>query len=213
VDITWLGHGCFRLRGKNATAITDPFPPSFGIKLPKLEADLVTVSHRHPNHSYTDVARGAYVVDIPGEFEISGVSVFGIPAYHDETLGAELGKNTIFLIEMDDVRICHLGDLGHKLDEDQSEAIGTVDVLLVPVGGKKTIPAATAAEVVRLIEPRLVVPMHYATPGIKEDLFTVDTFLKEMGVTDATPVPKLAVQSSLGGGDVETKVVLLEPRG
>ena len=213
MDVTWLGHGCFRLRGRGANVFTDPFPPSLGIKLPRLEADVVTVSHGHPNHSYTEVIRDGYIIDGPGEYEVKGVSVFGIPSYHDATLGSELGRNTIFVIEVDDVRVCHLGDLGHRLDDDQSEAIGTVDVLLVPVGGRKTIAPDVAAEVVRLIEPRVVVPMHFKTPGIKEDLGGVETFLKEMGVTDSEPLPKLSMQSSLGGGESETKVVLLEPKG
>lgn len=214
MDVTWHGQSCFRLRGRNATAVTDPFPPSLGIKLPKLEADVVTVSHAHPGHAHVEgiVTEDVFVVEGPGEYEVKGITVYGIRAFHDALEGAQDGSNTIYLLEVDDIRICHLGDLGHTLDDETVEAIGTpVDVLLVPVGGGKALAAAKAAEVVRTIEPRWVVPMHYRIPGLKLELEGVETFLKEMGVTEAVPQPKLVVQYS-GSGDSETKVVLLEPR-
>lgn len=213
MDLTWHGHGCFRLRGKNAAAVTDPFPPSLGIKLPKLEANLITVSHGHENHSHVDAcAKGARIVDGPGEYEVAGIMVFGIGSFHDSVGGAEKGRNVIYVIEVDDVRVCHLGDLGHRLDEETVEKIGSVDVLLVPVGGRNSLSAGAAADIVRLIEPRTVIPMHYSIPGVKKELDAVDTFLQEMGVTEAAPVNKLAVMASVSGGEGETKVVVLEPR-
>ena len=214
MDVTWHGQSCFRLRGRNATVVTDPFPPAFGIKLPRLEADIVTVSHPHPNHSFVDAVttKDAFIVEGPGEYEVKGITVFGIRAFHDTLNGADEGTNTIFVLEVDDVRICHLGDLGHALDDEVVEAIGTpVDILLVPVGGGKSLNAAKAAEVVRGLEPRWVVPMHYRIPGAKTELEGVETFLKEMGVTEAVPQGKLVVQYS-GSGDSETKVFLLEPK-
>ncbi len=215
MDVTWHGQSCFRLRGRNATAVTDPFPASIGIKPPKFEADLVTVSHPHPGHSNVEaiVTKDVFVVDGPGEFEVKGITVFGIRAFHDALEGAQEGSNTIYVLEVDDVRICHLGDLGHALDDETVEAIGTpVDILMVPVGGGKALSADRAAEVVRSIEPRWVVPMHYRLPGLRLELDSVDTFLKEMGVTEAVPQPKLVVQYS-ASGDSETKVFLLEQRG
>ena len=215
MDVTWHGQSCFRLRGRNATAVTDPFSPSIGIKLPKLEADVVTVSHGHPGHAHVEavVTKDVFVVDGPGEYEVKGITVFGIRAFHDALEGAQDGGNTIYVLEVDEIRICHLGDLGHPLDDETVEAIGTpVDVLLVPVGGGKALAAEKAAEVVRTIEPRWVVPMHYRIPGVKLELEGVETFLKEMGVTEAVPQSKLVVQYS-GSGDSETKVFLLEPRG
>jgi len=211
LDVTWLGHGCFRLRGRNAAVVTDPYPPAIGLKLPRLEADLVTISHEHENHSYTSVMRdGAHEIHGPGEYEVAGVSVIGIPTFHDGEKGSKEGRNTVYVIEIDDVRICHLGDLGHKLEDVDAESIGTTDVLLVPVGGKTAINASLAAEVVRQLEPRFVVPMHFAIPGLKVELESVDRFLSEMGVTAAEPQPKLTVQAS--SGEYETKVVLLEPK-
>ena len=211
MDVTWLGHGCFRLRGRGAAVVTDPYPPSLGPKLPKLEADLVTVSHQHENHSYTSaVSKEPFVVDGPGEYEVAGVTVAGLPTFHDPKQGELHGRNTVYLIELDDVRVCHLGDLGHALDADMLETIGKVDVLLVPVGGGKTLEAAGAAEVVRQVEPRIVIPMHFALSAVKTELAPVERFLKEMGVTEAEPQPKLTVQASAGEG--ETRVVVLDPK-
>jgi len=210
LDVTWLGHGCFRLRGRGAAVVTDPYPPSIGLKLQRLDADLVTVSHEHENHNYTQVMRDAYEIRGPGEYEVAGVSVIGVPTFHDAEKVARHGRNTVYLIEIDDVRVCHLGDLGHRLDDAEAEAIASPDVLLVPVGGHTAINAAQAAEVVRQLEPRFVVPMHYAIPGLKLQLDPLDRFLKEMAVTSAEPQPKLSVQAS--SGEYETKVVVLEPK-
>jgi L-ascorbate metabolism protein UlaG (beta-lactamase superfamily) len=211
LDVTWLGHGCFRLRGKTAAVVTDPYPPSLGPRLSRLEADVLTVSHGHENHSYTKIVRSeAFLIDGPGEYEIAGVTVLGLPSYHDGNNGAEHGRNTIFAIVIDDVRICHLGDLGHSLADDDLEAIGTLDVLLAPVGGRHCLSAAQAAEVVRQLEPRVVVPMHYALPAVKADLEPLDRFLKEMGVAQAEAQPKLSIGA--GSGDVETRVVVLEAK-
>ena len=210
MDVTWLGHGCFRLRGRNAAVVCDPYPPAIGLKLARMDANVVTVSHDHENHSYTQVVRDAYEIRGPGEYEVAGVFVIGVPTFHDAEKGAKRGPNTMFLIEIDDVRICHLGDLGHKLDDAEAEAVSSADVLLVPVGGRTAINAVEAAEVVRLIEPRYVVPMHYAIPGLKVQLDPIDRFLKEMGVASPDPQPKLSVQKS--SGEYETKVVVLEPK-
>jgi L-ascorbate metabolism protein UlaG (beta-lactamase superfamily) len=210
LDVTWLGHGCFRLRGRGSAAVTDPYPPSIGLKLSRLDADLVTVSHPHENHSYTQAVRDAYEIRGPGEYEVAGISVIGIPTFHDAEKGARHGRNTVYLIEIDDVRVCHLGDLGHALEDSEAEAISAPDVLLVPVGGRNAITAAQAAQVVRQLEPRYVVPMHYAIPGLKLDLDPLDRFLKEMGVTAPEPQPKLSIQAS--SGEYETKVVVLEPK-
>jgi len=212
LDVTWLGHGCFRLRGRAAAVVTDPYPPAVGLKLARMDAEVVTVSHEHDNHSFTQVVRdGAYEIRGPGEYEVAGVSVIGIPTYHDDEKGAKHGRNTVYLIEIDDVRVCHLGDLGHKLEDAEAEAVTTPDVLLVPVGGASAMNGAQAAEVVRQLEPRYVVPMHYAIPGLKLKLDPIDRFLKEMGVTVSEAQPKLAVQKS-SVTEYETKVVVLEPK-
>ena len=207
MDINWLGHCCFRLRGRSATVVTDPFGADAGARAPRLEANLVTVSHHDAGQSQAaGVAGASYVIDGPGEYEVAGVPVHGIAAYRDVAKGAERGRNTVYVIELDDVRICHLGDLGHRLDEQQIEALGLVDVLLVPVGSGDVLPASEAAALARAIEPRYVVPMRFS-PGSGEG---AATFLREMGVAALEPQGKLNVQAS--SGEFETRVVLLEAR-
>lgn len=212
MDLTWHGHACFRMRGKNAVAVTDPYPNTLGLKLQKLEADVVTISHQHTNHAHLAAVRDGYrLLDGPGEYEVAGVTVLGLSTFHDPERGALRGRNTIYLIEVDDVRVCHLGDLGHRLADADLERLGTVDVLLAPVGGGASLDATGAAEVARQVEPRVVVPMHYAVPGANGALEGAERFLREMGVTEITALPRLSMQATTG--DVETtRVVLLEPR-
>jgi len=161
MDISWLGHSCFRIRGSRATVITDPYPPSLGYSLGKPTARIVTVSQPHPGQSYVQGIGGEpRLVTGPGEYEISGVLIIGIATFHDGEKGRKRGKNTVYLMEVDEVSVCHLGDLGHVLTTEQIEELDNVDVLLLPVGGVSTINAPMAAEVVRQLEPKVVVPMH-----------------------------------------------------
>ena len=197
MEITWLGHSCFKLKGKQETVITDPFSPATGYTLGKVTADIVTVSHPHPGHSYVQgVADEPRVLKSPGEYESAGVLTVGVHTYHDNEKGAQRGKNTAFVIDVDDVMICHLGDLGHVLTAEQVAEIDGVDVLLIPVGGVSTIDAVQAAQIVRQLEPKIVIPMHYKTEAEKKDLETADRFLKEMGVKEAIAQPKLLVNKS-----------------
>ena len=209
MEISWLGHSCFRLKGKQATVITDPYSPDLGYSLGKPAANIVTVSHQHPGHAYTEgVGGNPRVVKGPGEYEISGVLIIGITTFHDEDRGKIRGKNTVYLIEMDEISICHLGDLGHVLTNEQVEELGNVDVLLVPVGGGSTINAAPATEIVRQLEPKVVIPMHYKTEALKRGLEPVSRFLKEIGVHDTTPQAKLSfTRSNL---PLSSQVFLLE---
>jgi L-ascorbate metabolism protein UlaG (beta-lactamase superfamily) len=194
MEITWLGHSCFRLKGKQATVITDPFSPAIGYALGKVTAEIVTVSHAHPGHSYIQGVGGEpRILKSPGEYESAGVLTVGVHTYHDNEKGAQRGKNTAFVIDVDDVMICHLGDLGHVLTAEQVAEIDGVDVLLIPVGGGSTIDAVQAAQIVRQLEPKVVIPMHYKTDALKRELETADRFLKEMGVKEAVPQPKLTV--------------------
>jgi len=203
-----LGLSCFRIRGSQAIIITDPFPPGLGYTLGKQTADIVTVSHPHPSHSYDQGINSEHrLVKGPGEYEISGVLILGIGTYHDSVKGQSRGKNTIYLMEIDGVNVLHLGDLGHVLSDEQVEEIGNVDVLLLPVGGVSTINAAMAAEVIRKLEPKVVIPMHYKTEKTDRDLEPVDNFLKEMGLAQVEPRPKLNVSRS--NLPLTTEVVVL----
>jgi len=208
MEINWLGHSCFRIKGAHTTVITDPYSPNSGYSLGKQTARIVTVSHQHPEHSYVSgVAGEPRQVKGPGEYEIGGVMIIGMPTFHDGEKGKTKGKNTIYLIEIDDISVCHLGDLGHVLTAEQAEELGDIDVLLVPVGGVSTINASGAAEVVRQLEPKIVVPMHYKTLLLKRELDPVDKFLSEMGVKEVTPQPKLTVTKA--NLPITTQVVLL----
>jgi len=209
MDINWLGHSCFRIKGAQATVITDPYSPDLGYTLGKPTARIVTVSHQHSGHSYVQGVDGDLkTVTGPGEYEIGDVLIIGLTTFHDEDKGEKRGKNTIYLMEVDEISICHLGDLGHVLTTQQVEEIEKVDVLLLPVGGVSTIDAPMAAEVVRQLEPKLVVPMHYKTEALNRELEPVDRFLKEMGVKEVISKPKLSVtKASL---PLSTQVFLLD---
>ena len=209
MDITWLGHSCFRIKGSQAVIITDPFPPDLGYSLGKPTANIVTVSHQHPSHSFVQGVGGEpRIVQGPGEYEISGVLIIGVATFHDAEGGQKRGKNTVYLMEVDGISVCHLGDLGHVLTSEQVEEIGDVDVLLLPVGGVSTIGAPMAAEVIRQLEPKAVVPMHYKTPAINRELEPVDKFLKEMGMEQIDSQPKLSFTKS--NLPASTQVFLLD---
>jgi L-ascorbate metabolism protein UlaG (beta-lactamase superfamily) len=208
MEINWLGYSCFRLKGKNTTIITDPFTPNLGYSLGKPSARIVTISHGHADHSYTQAFDSdTKIITRAGEYEVGGVLIIGLATYHDAENGARLGKNNVFAIEVDDINICHLGDLGHPLSSDQIEQLGNVDVLLVPVGGVDTISAAQASALVRSLEPKIVIPMHFKTLTLNKELDGVAKFLKEMGVTEAAPQPKLVVSKS--ALPLTTQVVVL----
>jgi L-ascorbate metabolism protein UlaG (beta-lactamase superfamily) len=208
VDITWLGLSCFRIRGSQAVIVTDPFPPGLGYTLGKQTADIVTVSHQHPSHSYDQGISGEHrLLTGPGEYEISGVLILGIAAYHDAVKGQSRGKNIVYLMEIDGVAVCHLGDIGHVLSDEQVEEMGNVDILMLPVGGVSTINAAMAAEIIRKLEPKVVLPMHYKTPKTDRELEPVDNFLKEMGLGQVESRPKFSVSKS--NLPISTQVILL----
>ncbi len=212
MDITWYGHSCFRLSERGVVVITDPYTEpdrGKGYTRPRVRTDVVTISHDHPGHNCRIGFRGGpRFFDGPGEYEVKNVFITGISTYHDGKRGAVRGKNTVLLFEFDGMTVCHLGDLGHVPNQEQVEALSDVDVLLTPVGGLHTIDAPKAAEVISLIEPRLVIPMHYQTPLEKAKLASVDKFVKEMGLAPMPPQSDLRItKSSL---PAETQVVLLQ---
>lgn len=185
MDINYLGHASFRIKGKTATVVTDPYDDSLGKKFPKVSADIVIVSHDHFDHNKTNsVSDVKMVIDAPGEYELLGVSVVGISSFHDAKKGELRGKNTIYVLEMDGMRLVHLGDLGHTIKTKRAEAIGEVDILMIPVGGEWTIDATTAAEIVNILEPKIVLPMHYKQEGLKQDIYEklapVEDFLSKL---------------------------------
>jgi len=201
MEITYLGHSSFKLKGNSGTVITDPFDSYIGFNLPSSSADIITVSHDHKDHNNIKPVNGTarrnkpFIVDHPGEYEVGGISVFGVKTDHDANGGVERGTNTVYSILIDNVKVCHLGDLGHELTQEQLTEIGTVDVLLCPVGGVFTIDSKTAVKTIQALEPSYVIPMHYKTSKHNTDVFgeltTLEEFLKEYGA-EVTPEAKLS---------------------
>ncbi len=211
MEITWYGQACFRLRSRGLSVVTDPYSPEVGLKLPRLTATVVTVSHQHGDHNYVEAVKGSpFIIAGPGEYEIEGIFVIGVSTYHDARQGQEHGRNTAYLIEFEDLTICHLGDLGHVLTQEQVEQFDNVDILLVPVGGRATLTGARAAEVVGLLEPKIVIPMHYKVPGVTMPLESESRFLKEMAMETPAKLESLTITKSQL--PEETRIVLLEPK-
>jgi L-ascorbate metabolism protein UlaG (beta-lactamase superfamily) len=197
MEITWLGHSCFLIRGKEQTIITDPCHPDLGYRLGEPEADIMTVSHFHPGHSYIEgVADEPKQIKSPGEYEIGGTFITGISTFHDNKKGELKGKNTIYVIETDGITLCHLGDLGHPLGPNLVEELGDVDILFLPVGEVSTIPVDTAVEIVRQLEPPIIIPMHYKTEVFTGNLSLVGKFLDKMRIRELETKPKLSITSS-----------------
>jgi len=210
VEISWYGQTCFRLAGRGSISIvTDPCSPELGISLPHLQADIVTVSHHTPSCHYLDAVKGPFkLLDGPGEYEIRGVFVTGVSTFADDKEGRERGLNTVFSFDFNGTTICHLGRLGHVPTQSQVKNLGSVNVLLVPVGGGGSLTATQASEVIGLFEPDVVVPMRYEIPDLQEDLDSVDTFLKEMGVEGVDKRTTLEISDSRASE--ETDVFVLE---
>lgn len=194
------------------TIITDPFDKEIGLNPPRSSADIVTISHDHADHNNISAVSGEpFIVNGPGEYEVKGVRLTGCATWHDNESGRKRGPNTVYAMMMDEISICHLGDLGQdKLSDQELELIGEADILLIPVGGVYTIGPKRAAVIVNQIEPKLVIPMHYHLPGLKLGLGKVQDFLKEMGVNKKTPVERLTVKRKDLTAS-ETKIVVMKP--
>lgn len=217
MEITWYGHSCFRLTERNyATVVTDPYDnKSIGYSPLRLKSDIVTVSHDAPGHNNRDAVKGtSHVIDGAGEFEIGGVFITGVQTDgtgsskkkgKDRDNGA---RNTIYVFDYDGITVAHLGDLKQTPTQSEIESLGTINVALVPVGGGGGLNAAKAAEVISLIEPNLVIPMHYSTPAVKLSLDSLNKFIKEMGLSKPETQPSLKVTRS--GLPNETRVVVLD---
>lgn len=209
MEIVWYGHSCFRIteRGR-ATIVTDPFGENLGYEVPKLKADVVTLSHDAPGHNNVDAVRGCeHVIAGPGEYEIGGVFIIGVPTFNKEAENPRL--NVIYVLDFEGLSVAHLGDLDHVPGQSMIESLGSIDVALVPVGDGSALGSSQAAEVVSLLEPSIVVPMHFQTEALRGmELDPVDRFLKEMGINAIEAEPVLKV--SAGSLPEQTQVILLD---
>ncbi|RLC67090.1 MAG: hypothetical protein DRI48_03195 [Chloroflexi bacterium] len=214
MDITWYGQTCFQFSEQGlASVVTDPHPPDTGLALPRPRANVVTVSYDDPQCRYTSGVQGPFkLLDGPGEYEIGGVFITGIPTFADGKRGAVRGLNTVFTFHYQGLTVCHLGRLGHVPAQSQVEHLGAVDVLLVPVGGGGSLAPAQASEVISLFEPSMVIPMYYKIEGLKVNLGTLGRFLKEMAVELEKVDRQETLQVTQTNLSEETRVIVLEPR-
>ncbi len=223
MQIIWQGQSCFQIitahnKNEQVFITIDPFSEEIGLRVPKLEADILLISHNHPDHNDIKAVQARngrqnlFLISGPGEYEIKEVYIQGIPAFHDEKNGKERGENTIYTIEAEDLKLCHLGDLGQKeLTGEQLDKIGDVDVLMVPVGGGGyTISAKEALKIMSQIEPKITIPMHYQIPKLKLKLDGADKFLKALGVRKIEPQNKLTIKKKDISSE-EAKIIVLKP--
>ncbi len=214
MEITWYGHSCFRLTERSlATVVTDPFDSSYaGYEPLKLRADIVTISHNAPGHNYLSAVKGIeHTITGPGEFEIGGVFITGVQTNGHTKKEGEL-RNTLYVFDYNGLTIAHLGDLARVPSQSEIEDLGAVNIALVPVGGGGSLNAAKAAEVISLLSPKIVIPMHYATPATGKTAMKLDPltkFFKEMGLTGIQSLPSLKI-SGVSSLSEETRVIVLD---
>ena len=214
--ISYYGISCFKIQSGDTVLAIDPFDKSSGLMPPRFQTDIVLSSHSHANHNNIDSLSPKQDTDIfavttPGEYEIHGIQIRGISSWHDAKSGELKGKNTIYIIEWENLRVVHMGDYGEeKLREELHETIGTPDILMLPVGGTDTIDAEMAAKIITHIEPRIIIPMHYKIPGVKTKWEGLEKFLKEMG-EKAVPEERLTIKKKDVPADSQRVVVLKTP--
>lgn len=212
MTITWYGQACFRLENKEISLLIDPFSKEIGLKPPKIKDQIVLVTHSHYDHNNLEsLPDDAFLINGPGEYEVKDIYIKGIQSFHDKFQGQERGLNTIYFIKFDDINLAHLGDLGQeKLSESQIDALGAVDILMIPVGGIYTINYKEAVGIINQIEPKIVIPMHYKIPGLNINLDGVEKFLKELGLTPEKIDKSYKIQKKNLPSE-ELKVLLINP--
>jgi len=217
MQIIWHGQSFFEIAIKSTNNVEtkiaiDPYGENIGLKLYKIAADILLISHQHSDHNNAKAIIGApFLINSPGEYEVKDVFIRGIAGFHDSTEGKKSGEVIIYKLEIEGLKLCHLSDLGQKeLTPEQLEQIGAVDILMIPVGGTFTIDAKQASQIVAQIEPRVVIPMHYKLPNLNVQIDGVDKFLKIMGAEKTMPEKKLKITPRLLPLE-ETKIIILEP--
>ncbi|MDO8610732.1 MAG: MBL fold metallo-hydrolase [bacterium] len=218
MEIKYVGHSAFQIKSDGAKIVTDPYDSSIGMKFPKIDGDIVTISHGHKDHNRFDlvspVAPGEIplLIDMPGEFEKKGIRIFGFKSFHDKKQGEERGEVVLYKFESEGISVLHCGDLGYVPDNTFIDMIGDVDILMVPVGGKYTIDSTDAVELIKKIEPAIVIPMHFDNPKLNQEycggLAPLSDFLKKFGAENVQPLPKLIIKKD--ELDAEMKIVTLE---
>lgn len=212
MEITWFGHACFQINTASTTIVTDPFDDSLGLPVPQLNANIVTVSHDNPRHNAIQTIDGSpKLFNHAGEYEMQQVFIVGAAIY-PPTVKSNVNalKNVVFTFETENLTICHMGDIRHVPTQRQVEHFANVDILLVPVGDGNSLNASQASEVIGLIEPSIVIPMHYHLPNITIELNPLEKFIKEMGLPDSAPIDKLKISKSTLPENTQT--IILSPQ-
>lgn len=207
--ITWYGQACFKIQSGEKTLVLDPYAKSIGLTPPSIQADIVFVTHEHADHANIKIIRGDYfLINGPGEYDVEGVKARGIASFHDNEGGVKRGLNTLYAIEIESIKILHMGDIGQTLlDDQQIEQIGEVDILMIPVGGFFTIDAKQAAAMTNRIEPKIVIPMHYRVTGLTiSDLRGAEDFLGEFGEEGIEAQERLVVKQKDFKDNKEEKI-------
>ncbi|MGB9585910.1 MAG: MBL fold metallo-hydrolase [Anaerolineales bacterium] len=211
MEITWYGLSCFRLSERGmASVVTDPYDHQVvGLEALKLKSEIVTISHHAPGHDYVQAVKGKnHIISGPGEYEIGGVFITGVQTNGASKKDANEPRNTLYVFDYNGITIAHLGDIRRIPTQTEIEALGNVHVALVPVGGGGSLSAAKAAEIVSVLEPGIVIPMHYSLPNLQLKLAPLNKFLKEMGIGDVEEHDSLKItQTSI---PEETKIVVLK---
>ncbi len=208
--ITWLGQACFKIQSNDKALIIDPYDESIGFSLPKIDADILLMTHSHYDHSNSAAFPGtSTIIKDLGEYEVDGIAITGIPTFHDDVGGQKRGLNTVYKIESEGVSLLHMGDFGEsELRLETLESIGSIDVLMIPVGGTYTLDGTQAADVAKKIGARITIPMHYFIKGLNILLSNADQFLKAMGAPDAKPQQYLEISKELLEGKKQDVVLL-----
>lgn len=212
MEITWYGHSCFRITERGmASVVTDPYNyREVGYNPLRLKADIVTISHDSPGHNYISAVKGfIYSITGPGEYEVGGVFITGIQTDGCIKNRTHSSNNTIFVFDYNGLTIAHLGNLKHAPSQVEVEALGSIHIALVPVGKSSSLNASQTSEVISLLEPNIVIPMHYATPRVNVTLDPLSKFLKEMVLVDLKAIPSVKIKSQRNLPD-ETRVIVLD---
>lgn len=225
MEITWYGHSFFEIQGKipggKIVIAIDPFDKNIGLSPKKTKAHILLLSHNHSDHANKDIVSNfpseneqktePLLIEEPGEYEVKGVKIKGISSFHDKNGGKERGDNTVFIIDIEDIKVCHMGDFGEEeLSNEQAKEIIGIDILLIPVGGKFTISGKEAGKIVSQVEPKIVIPMHYKTKELNMDIEDETSFLNFIGVKEKEKIKKLKIQKNELERQEGTKVISME---
>ncbi|KKP98629.1 MAG: Zn-dependent hydrolase of the beta-lactamase fold-like protein [Parcubacteria group bacterium GW2011_GWD2_38_12] len=219
MQIQWYGQSCFKIQSGDVTIIIDPFDKKIGLTPPRGKTDIVLSTHDHMDHNNSEGFDDVFFINTPGEYEIKNAIIKGMSSFHDNVLGDKNGINTIYTLEIEGIKICHLGDLGQKeLSSEQVDAIGNVDILMAPIGGEyalegekmNTLDAEGVKTIINQIEPRIMVPMHYFIKGLGLKMDGPEKFFKMFNVSEKDAVLKFSIKKKDLPQQEEPQIIIMK---